>query len=188
MAPEPGQWSPMEEWDQCGQPDAILEADDERLTLLRSMERLEPRERTILTLRYGLEGEVPLTLKEIGRRLGITREWVRKIELRAVRKLEDGWKSGRQGRARAAARRHKKSPGSSDGRPRAGGDLAGCGQGGRKAQGALQAGPAAGPTGAGISLDRAEGFRAINGFLIQIGACRNLHDSENSIELKGPSS
>jgi hypothetical protein len=30
-----------------------------------------------------------LTLKEIGRRLGVTREWVRKIELRAVRKLDD---------------------------------------------------------------------------------------------------
>ncbi|MGO9471436.1 MAG: RNA polymerase sigma factor RpoD/SigA [Isosphaeraceae bacterium] len=99
MAPEPGQWSPAEEWDQCGQPEAILEADDERLTLLRSMERLDPRERSILNWRYGLEGEAPLTLKEIGRRLGITREWVRKIELRAVRKLEDGWKSGRQGRS-----------------------------------------------------------------------------------------
>ncbi len=113
MAPEPGQWSPMEEWDQCGQPEAILEADDERLTLLRSMERLDPRERTILNLRYGLEGEVPLTLKEIGRRLGITREWVRKIELRAVRKLQDGWKTGRQGRSpqpRLATRNRRARP------------------------------------------------------------------------------
>ena len=40
-------------------------------------------------LRYGLEGEAPLTLKEIGRRLGVTREWVRKIEVRAVRKLDN---------------------------------------------------------------------------------------------------
>jgi hypothetical protein len=40
-------------------------------------------------LRYGLEGESPLTLKEIGRRLGVTREWVRKIEVRAMRKLDN---------------------------------------------------------------------------------------------------
>jgi RNA polymerase primary sigma factor len=40
-----------------------------------------------LVLRYGLEGETPLTFKEIGRRLGVTREWIRKIELRAIGKL-----------------------------------------------------------------------------------------------------
>jgi RNA polymerase primary sigma factor len=69
-------------------PDAILEAGDEWDTLWRRMDRLDARERTILILRYGLEGESPLTLKEIGRRLGVTREWVRKIEIRAVRKLD----------------------------------------------------------------------------------------------------
>jgi Sigma-70, region 4 len=36
-----------------------------------------------------LRGEEPLTLKEIGRRLGVTREWVRRIELRALHKLRD---------------------------------------------------------------------------------------------------
>ncbi len=110
MAPDPGQWLPLEEWDQYKPPEAILEADDDRLTLLRRMERLEPRERTILNLRYGLEGEVPLTLKEIGRRLGVTREWVRKIELRAVRKLEESWECGRQGpssQPRAATRNRR---------------------------------------------------------------------------------
>ncbi len=58
------------------------------------MDRLEPRERAILALRYGLEGEQPLTLKEIGRRLGVTREWVRKIEMRALRKIADTEKVG----------------------------------------------------------------------------------------------
>jgi RNA polymerase primary sigma factor len=96
LAPEAGEWSPVEQWDHYEPPDAMLEADDERLTLKRRMERLEPRERTILNLRYGLGGETPQTLKEIGRRLGVTREWVRKIELRAVRKLEDGWESRSQ--------------------------------------------------------------------------------------------
>jgi RNA polymerase primary sigma factor len=69
-------------------PDAVLEAGDEWDILWSRIERLDVRERTILVLRYGLEGESPLTLKEIGRRLGVTREWVRKIEIRAVRKLD----------------------------------------------------------------------------------------------------
>ncbi len=81
-------WSPVGVPDVKRAPDTVLEAEDERRLLLDRLDRLEQRERTILALRYGLEGEVPLTLKEIGRRLGITREWVRKIELRAVRKLD----------------------------------------------------------------------------------------------------
>ena len=73
----------------ASQPESALEAEDERASLLRRLDRLDDRERTILALRFGLEGDVPMTLKEVGRRLGVTREWVRKIELRAVRKLDD---------------------------------------------------------------------------------------------------
>jgi RNA polymerase primary sigma factor len=83
-------WSPDESTDTRDAPDAVVEADDERQNLLRRLERLDQRERAILALRFGLEGELPMTLKEVGRRLGVTREWVRKIELRAVRKLEEG--------------------------------------------------------------------------------------------------
>ena len=83
-------WSPDESTDTRDTPDAVVEADDERQNLLRRLERLDQRERAILALRFGLEGELPMTLKEVGRRLGVTREWVRKIELRAVRKLEEG--------------------------------------------------------------------------------------------------
>ena len=68
-------------------PATRLEAEEDREMLLHRLERLDLRERTVLALRYGLEGELPLTLKEIGRRLGVTREWVRKIEIRAVRRL-----------------------------------------------------------------------------------------------------
>jgi RNA polymerase primary sigma factor len=82
-------WSPDDSVDRRDPPDSLLEADDERDLLLRRLDRLDSRERTILALRYGLDGELPLTLKEIGRRLGVTREWVRKIELRALRKLDD---------------------------------------------------------------------------------------------------
>jgi RNA polymerase primary sigma factor len=82
-------WSASDAPETTYAPDAMLEADDERKSLLRRLQRLDERERSILTLRFGLEGEVPLTLKEVGQRLGVTREWVRKIEIRAVRKLDD---------------------------------------------------------------------------------------------------
>jgi RNA polymerase primary sigma factor len=83
-----GGWSPDDSADGHEPPESNLEAIDERESLLRRLERLDDRERAILALRFGLEGEIPLTLKEVGRRLGVTREWVRKIELRAVRKLD----------------------------------------------------------------------------------------------------
>ncbi len=83
-------WSPEEAIDDADRPGASVEAEDDRAQLLRRLSRLDERERTILALRYGLEGATPLTLKEIGRQLGVTREWVRKIEMRAVRKLDDG--------------------------------------------------------------------------------------------------
>jgi RNA polymerase primary sigma factor len=77
--------------------EASLHADDERRILLQRMKRLEKRERTFLELRYGLKGEGPLTLKEIGIRLGVTRGWVRNIELRALHKLGDN--AGHTGKA-----------------------------------------------------------------------------------------
>ncbi len=82
-----GRWSPEESASRYEPVESIMEADEERLMLLSRLEILDLRERTVLALRYGLEGEAPLTLKEIGRRLGVTREWVRKIEIRAVHRL-----------------------------------------------------------------------------------------------------
>ena len=81
-------WSPDEAGDGRDGPDAALEAADDRRELLGRLDRLDDRERTIVSLRFGLDGDDPMTLKEVGRRLGVTREWVRKIELRAVQKLE----------------------------------------------------------------------------------------------------
>jgi RNA polymerase primary sigma factor len=89
MAGEANRWSPEESVDRREAPESAMEAADDRAFLLSRLERLDERERTILSLRYGLEGALPMTLKEIGRQLGVTREWVRKIELRAVRKLDD---------------------------------------------------------------------------------------------------
>jgi RNA polymerase primary sigma factor len=87
LGDQDGSWSPDESMDSATSPEAALEIRDEKAEILRRMDRLDDRERMVLTLRYGLAGEPPLTLKEIGFRLGITREWVRKIELKAVAKL-----------------------------------------------------------------------------------------------------
>lgn len=84
-------WSPEATADDRYAPDAALDREDQSLDLYKRLDRLDERERTIVTLRFGLGGGTPLTLKEVGRRLGVTREWVRKIECRAVRKLDDGW-------------------------------------------------------------------------------------------------
>ena len=83
-------WSLDVAIDQHGEDSPMLEADEERDILLRRMDCLDDRERVILSLRYGLEGEQPRTLNEIGRRLGVSREWARKLELAALRKLREG--------------------------------------------------------------------------------------------------
>jgi len=51
------------------------------------LDRLPPREARIIRLRYGIQENSPLTLKAIGESLGISRERVRQIELRALRRL-----------------------------------------------------------------------------------------------------
>ena len=48
---------------------------------------LKPREAEVLRLRYGLDGERVHTLKEVGELMGVTRERVRQLEMRALRKL-----------------------------------------------------------------------------------------------------
>ena len=55
--------------------------------LAKALSRLEPREEEIIILRYGLDNEGPLTLEEIGERIGITRERVRQIQNIAISKL-----------------------------------------------------------------------------------------------------
>ena len=55
--------------------------------LAGALEQLNPRLRRVLTLRFGLDGESPQTLEEVGTELGITRERVRQLETRALREL-----------------------------------------------------------------------------------------------------
>jgi RNA polymerase primary sigma factor len=55
--------------------------------LARALTRLNPRMQRVLALRFGLDGEKPQTLEEVGGQLGITRERVRQLESRALREL-----------------------------------------------------------------------------------------------------
>ena len=110
-----GRWSPEDLGNRYEPVESLMEAEEDRQMLLHRLERLDLRERTVLALRYGLEGELPLTLKEIGRRLGVTREWVRKIEIRAVRRLhsdEDDDRGVVAARGRSTGRSSRRSRGS----------------------------------------------------------------------------
>ena len=55
--------------------------------LAEAMNRLNPRMRRVLAMRFGLDGHTPKTLEEVGTDLGITRERVRQLESRALREL-----------------------------------------------------------------------------------------------------
>jgi RNA polymerase primary sigma factor len=66
--------------------DALVE-NDNLVHVLRQLEIMDQREATVLRMRFGLDGHVPRTLKEIGETLGLTRERVRQIETEALNKL-----------------------------------------------------------------------------------------------------
>jgi len=61
--------------------------DIQRSDMLRVLGTLTEREKVILLLRFGLTGEQPLTLEEVGRRFGLTRERIRQLEGKALSKL-----------------------------------------------------------------------------------------------------
>lgn len=68
-------------------PDDAVVGNDDLRQLEALLDRIDERASTILKLRYGLEGEDPLTLKQIGARIGLTRERVRQIEHEALKRL-----------------------------------------------------------------------------------------------------
>jgi RNA polymerase sigma factor (sigma-70 family) len=58
------------------------------------MQELDPKERRILELRFGLKGNRTHTLKEIGKIVGLSRERVRQIEMEAIERLRAFLASG----------------------------------------------------------------------------------------------
>src|SRR6476660_5469042 len=68
-------------------PEEEVDVELRRQVLLDALLSLPDREREVVTLRYGIDGNEPRTLEEIGRRLGLTRERVRQIELDSLRRL-----------------------------------------------------------------------------------------------------
>ena len=54
----------------------------------RALDSLPERERKVIELRFGLKGESPRTLEEVGRAFGVTRERIRQIENNTLKKLE----------------------------------------------------------------------------------------------------
>ena len=55
--------------------------------LLSVLDTLTPREEMVLRLRYGIDDGHPRTLEEVGKEFGVTRERIRQIEAKALRKL-----------------------------------------------------------------------------------------------------
>ncbi|MBQ3166381.1 MAG: sigma-70 family RNA polymerase sigma factor, partial [Clostridia bacterium] len=63
--------------------------------LIRVLDTLTPREEKVLRLRYGLDDGRPRTLEEVGKEFNVTRERIRQIEAKALRKLRHPSRSKR---------------------------------------------------------------------------------------------
>jgi RNA polymerase primary sigma factor len=69
-------------------PDEAVETTLRKETLARILQTLSLRERRVLEMRYGLDGQHPRTLDEVGRTFNVTRERVRQIENQCLKKLQ----------------------------------------------------------------------------------------------------
>jgi RNA polymerase primary sigma factor len=73
--------------DRTAAPEDYTFRDEELKTIRRLLDAIDEREARILRLRFGLDGQEPLTLKQIATEIGISRERVRQIADEALRKL-----------------------------------------------------------------------------------------------------
>jgi len=84
-------WSLSEllEDERTPRPEEVIFNADELQTIRQLMNEIDGREAEVLRLRFGLDMEQPLTLKEIGKKIGLTRERIRQIEKEALGKLNE---------------------------------------------------------------------------------------------------
>ena len=70
-------------------PESSLTQDSLKKDIERSFSTLSAREAAILSLYYGLNGDIAMSLEEIGTKLGLTSERVRQVKTKAIRKLKE---------------------------------------------------------------------------------------------------
>jgi len=75
--------------DKTPEPQDAMFSESEAAMIQELLNRIDEREARILRLRFGLDNEEAMTLKDIGERVGLTRERVRQIEAGALRKLNE---------------------------------------------------------------------------------------------------
>jgi len=101
--------------ERAGLPGDLVFKDDELRTIRRLLDAIDEREARILRLRFGLDGQEPLTLKQIAQEIGISRERVRQIADEALAKLNAQVNDERPSRffqeQRAAAQEEEQKPG-----------------------------------------------------------------------------
>ena len=64
-----------------------IEADVDRQLLRQALEKLDERERTIISLRFGLGGGEEQTQKEVADRMGISQSYISRLEKRIILRL-----------------------------------------------------------------------------------------------------
>ena len=74
--------------DQTEEPFEAATENLQREDIQQALDALPERERQVIELRYGLRGHEPLTLEEVGRAFGVTRERIRQIENNTLKKLK----------------------------------------------------------------------------------------------------
>jgi RNA polymerase primary sigma factor len=74
--------------DPMARPEAIAAEKIMREDLAKTLSGLPDRERQIIELRYGLSGREPMTLEQVGHEFGVTRERIRQMEIKTLRRLQ----------------------------------------------------------------------------------------------------
>ena len=74
--------------DPARQPEAIASEKIMKEDLAKTLAGLPDRERRIIELRYGLRGNEPMTLEQVGQTFGVTRERIRQMEIKTLRRLQ----------------------------------------------------------------------------------------------------